>query len=184
MHFVNRYSSVPVNNPENVAEHSWQVAMLSFLLGVDITDYPPFEDAERPDMYLLLARALIHDLTETMSGDIIRSYKHGSIDIREAMEHQDRQNAHRLARELGLPAVGHLCNHAKADDLEGTIISLADMLCVVSYCVAEHRLGNREVDYILRAMYQENLHRYHWHPYVGHYVDAVFPNRNYEDAYA
>jgi 5'-deoxynucleotidase len=179
MHHVRRYSSVPAIHPENVAEHSWQVAMLSYLIANDL--YGRI-GSPHIDLGKLLSRALVHDISESMSGDIIRSFKHGSAVMRDACNEQDWSNVLRLCSKL--EANLHLdFKHAKASDPEGEIVSLADLLCVVSYCAAEKRLGNDEVDFIAQRMYEEDLRQWHRHKFLGRYVDGLYPTGHWMDIY-
>ena len=57
MSHVNRYSSVPVNRKENVAEHSWFVAFYAYMIGKDLEAHQ-----HEVDFGELLSRALVHDL--------------------------------------------------------------------------------------------------------------------------
>ena len=72
---------------------------------------------------------------------------------------------------------------SKDGTLEGQIVSLADLLCVVSYCAEEHALGNRRISFVLKAAYETVLMRYHTHSYLSRYVDELFPNRRWNDPY-
>lgn len=180
MHYVQRYSSIPTVKPENVAEHSWQVAMLGYLMAVDTNMRHKEVSVDTGQVVL---KAIVHDVTEAMSGDIIRSFKHGSQAMKNACEEQDFNNIVLLEERLGIrDLVTRFCN-AKSEDLEGTIVALADMLTVVSYCVSEHRLGNRQADFVLQELYEKELVRWHNHPKLGWYVTTIFPTGNYTDAY-
>jgi 5'-deoxynucleotidase len=185
MHSVQRYSSVPVIRSENVAEHSWQMVMICYLIGHDLIN-----QGVKLDMGKLLSRAAVHDVSETLSGDIIRSYKHSSESMEEACHHADIINMRKFVAEID-PDVhsrpGKMLEmnwrRAKDDDLEGQIVKLADLLCVVSYCVAENALGNRAINFVLKGMYEDDLHPWHNHELLGVYVDKLFPTRNWFDPY-
>lgn len=187
MHYVQRYSSIPAVNPENVAEHSWQIAMLCLLIGHDVRERMQKEGVDL-DIGSLLAQAICHDVSEAMSGDIIRSFKHSSQDLIAAIERADRRNMETLCASLG---GGWASNNLyqrwyRAKDyttLEGKIVALADMLCVVSYCVNERLLGNRHCDGVLRDLYNEALVLWRDDPILGYYVVELFPNDNWSDAY-
>lgn len=183
MHYVQRYSSVPVLNPENVAEHSWQIAMISYMLSMDINHnwQPATVDIEE-----VLVKAIVHDVSEALSGDIIRSYKHSSPAMRAACQEADRLNMAKLMDEVGREAGFQLTAdwaNAKDDSLEGEIVALADLLCVVSYCVNERTLGSRACDFILKELYTETLCHWHQHKYLGVYVDQLFPRKMWHDPY-
>lgn len=179
MHHVRRYSSVPAIHPENVAEHSWQVAMLSYLIANDLNVRV---GAPNINLGRLLSRALVHDISESMSGDIIRSFKHGSPEMTLACNDQDWVNVLKLCSELNTNL--HMdFQEAKDETLEGQIVALADLFCVVSYCAAEKRLGNAEVDFIAQRMYEEDLSQWHGHKFLGRYVDGLYPTGHWTDIY-
>lgn len=188
MHRVQRYSSIPVLRPENVAEHSWQIAMICYLIATDL-DHDPATMApgRNPiNMGKLLTRAITHDVSEALSGDIIRSYKHSSTKMRDACHDADLINMAKLRDEIGEMTGQALLtdwSNAKASDLEGDIVMLADLLCVVSYCIDERALGNVRIDHIAQAMYEESLTTWHEHKWLGRYVDRLYPLRRWDDIY-
>lgn len=178
MHYVQRYSSLPVVRPENVAEHSWQIAMLSYLIGRDLESR-----GITIVMGDLLAKAVTHDMSEAISGDIIRSYKYSSAAMTRACQDADLINMDALVKEIGVDILFDDWQNAKDGMLEGQIVKLADWLCVVSYCVAERRLGNLEIEGVLRHLYETAISTYHGHEYLHRYVDELFPNRQWDDPY-
>ena len=194
MHHVRRYSSIPLIHPENVAEHSWQITMLGYLIGLDLQDR-----GITIAMEMLLRRLLMHDLSEALSGDIIRSFKHSNPKLLKEINDADHANTYGLTRTLMPPnptrlAMGRMDNDgadavfmdwsaAKDGLLEGQIVALADMLCVVSKCKEERAMGNTAVNYVLRSMYEEVLRGYRTHEYLKRYVIAIFPNDRWDDPY-
>lgn len=179
---IRRYSSIPVIRGENVAEHSWQVAWYSYLIAIDL-----WEDGVTLDLAALLAKAVSHDVSEAASGDIIRSYKYGSDEMLAATRAADLANMVNLARELGLPAGDNelmmAWRYAKDGTTEGEIITFADLLCVVGYCVEERHLGNQNMDRILSDAWEFLLTPYMDHDLFGRYVRQIFPTGHYTDAY-
>lgn len=136
----------------------------------------------------LLGRAISHDVSEALSGDIIRSYKHSSPKLKDACDEADEINMERLVKELGRGAAtdtlwGHWRTAKKSVNfkLEGEIVAFCDLLCVISYCVEEHALGNTRILFILKRMYEETLSEWHDHPWLGKYVNDLFPNRKWDD---
>jgi 5'-deoxynucleotidase YfbR-like HD superfamily hydrolase len=146
---IRRFSSFPVTRPENVAEHTFYVAWYSWVIALD------FEANGRAvDIADLLQKALAHDISEAVSGDIIRSYKHSSPQILEAMELADSANVEELLGRLDLEEqagdqVGWCYRNAKNRSFEGAIIEFADMLCVVAYCLEEISSGNSHMRPVL-----------------------------------
>jgi putative hydrolase of HD superfamily len=181
MHHIQRYSSLPVLKPENVAAHSWQVAFISMLIGWDLIHRGG--DVQMGD---LLEKALCHDLSEAMSGDIIRSYAYSSPQMTEAKREADYQMTTRLTGEFGEAGTPALLQweNAKNETDEGQIVALADVLTVVTYCVEERRMGSEELDLILKRAYEQVLKpRFQDHPFLWRYVKQMFPDGNYTDAY-
>jgi len=178
MTHVTRYSSFAVNRKENVAEHSWWVALISMLIGEELTGH-----GHQVNMTRLLSRALVHDLDECVSGDIIRSFKYSSDEVHEAISEASVVNMRRITsqmKEVG-PAVYHDWAHSKDDDLEGRIIAFADMAVVAFYCRAEDRSGNRAIRPVLKRMYEEDFSAFHAHPLLGRYMRQMFPNGHFTD---
>jgi len=179
MSYVNRYSSIPVNRRENVAEHSWWVSFIALMVGTDL-------QAQGHDVKFdtLLMRAIMHDTSECMSGDIIRSYKHSDPEIREAMRNADDMAMAELTSKWGLlvgVALRHWYATAKAEDLEGSIVAFADMAAVAFYCREEDRSGNRAIRRVLREMYETWFHAFADHSELGQYIHQMFPNGRFTD---
>lgn len=181
MHHIGRYSSIPVINRENVAAHSWEVAFYSMLIAADL-----HEREHEIDYGSLLLKAINHDVSEVLSGDIIRSYKHGSPQMLQACHEADQVNMNKLLKEIGgTPGLvmGWSWSDAKNESLEGAVVRFSDMLCVVSYCVEEMRMGNTLIAYILEELYDEHLKQYHEDPIFAPYMQDLFPNRNWRDPF-
>lgn len=188
MHAVQRYSSLPVVRPENVAEHSWQIALLSYLIGLDQT-----AQGRQPNMSILLERAIMHDISESLSGDIIRSFKHSSTEIKNAIDNADDLNMVKLMKELTgtneweSTMVGVGVYYAWRDakrGFEGEIVAFADLLCVVSYCQEEHALGSRKLDRVLRHLYEHTIIPFsEEHSWCLQYVQDLFPTGKWCNPY-
>lgn len=180
MSHVSRYSSFPVHHQENVAEHSWWVAYISLLIGEDLRT----QRGIVVNVEVLLRRAITHDLSECLSGDIIRSYKHSSRELRAAMADADELNMKELTTKMDGIGAGVYYDwlHAKDDDTEGQIVAFADMVSVVIYCREEYLAGNRHISYVLREMYDRWFHKYHDSELFGKYADQLFPSHGWVDA--
>ena len=130
---IDRYSSIPVLKKESVAEHSFFTALYAYVLalqtGANVND--------------VLARAVVHDLDEALTGDFIRPFKYSSPDLKKIL-HESVDYA--LTRALAGYSIGHIIKlkwcKAKDDSLEGQIVHLADLWSVVVYARREYILGN------------------------------------------
>jgi len=135
-----RYNNTPKLSPESVAEHSYYVTFLSMLIGDYLTNKGVVIDREK-----LLKMALFHDVEEIISGDIIRILKKGEFG--KALDKLNRRSMEYLCGILG---------GAKAEEyfalweetrekktLEAKVMSLADILSCLIYCVKEMHCGNK-----------------------------------------
>lgn len=176
LHHIQRYSSIPVIKPELVSTHSWQMAMIGSLICCDL-EMPPGE---------VLERCVWHDVSECISGDIIRSYKHGSPEMEEACKEADHRNTYKLTREFG-DNVGDtvylIWENAKDDTLAGDIVRLADALCVCTYAAEEVRMGNQHMIEVPEDIFNEILWPMREHPKLGKYIHQLFPHGSYLDIY-
>lgn len=183
MHHIARYSSIPVIKPELVSTHSWQMAMIGLLISYDLNEAKP----HTVDAGEVVKRCVVHDVSEAMSGDIIRTYKHGSREMEEACKEADHQNMYKLTREFGTAVGDHIYikwEEAKNDTLAGQIVVLCDAVCVVTYCAEEVRMGNQHMWHVPDDIFNEVLWPMREHPLLGRYIHQLFPGGSYEDAYA
>lgn len=180
MSYVNRYSSFPVNRRENVAEHSWWVAFISLAIAMDLN-----EQGVEVGVETVLRGAILHDISEVMSGDVIRSYKHTNPEIVRAMQDADFINTNDMLDGPEYQPVGEEMmsdwSSAKHKGLEGQIVAFADMAAVALYCREEDRSGNRAIREVLQEAYEKWFSRYHDHPVLGHYIDQMFPTHQFAD---
>ena len=98
-HLCNQLKTTPrtgwvqqqVANPESVADHSWRVALLSFLLH----DNGPSGDGGTIDVSKCVQMAIVHDLAECIVGDIAPS-----DNIPASEKHEMEQNAMQKISDL------------------------------------------------------------------------------------
>lgn len=113
--------------PDNDATHSFRVAALCLFLGhLEREKYK-----QDVDIYALLSKAIMHDVIESVSGDVASPIKKSSPEIKEAFL--------RFEQEVGTKMVGKLPSfmhqkmndflvHAKSDTAEGELVDIADKL--------------------------------------------------------
>lgn len=68
--YVNRWQIVPTSRPQNVAQHSWAVAMLAMDLWCRRTGGQPGEAATDVELGKIAVMALWHDAPEVFTGDV------------------------------------------------------------------------------------------------------------------
>lgn len=193
LHHINRYSSLPCIRPENVATHSWQMAFICLLIGTDLNERDDLDQDVDGHMMVnmedLLRRAIVHDINEAMSGDVIRSYKYSHPKVREAMEEADQMNTFKLVQQFGEGVSSEILTtwqFAKDETLEGEIVRLSDIFAVVTYCGEEYRMGNTELDHVAEHAWRNLLSPYlnpesERHGVLTRYVEQMYPNQDWRD---
>ncbi len=139
-----RYSAQPVISRENVAEHSFWTAMIGITIAYEILDIIA------PKVAL---KAIVHDIEECMTGDLVRDMKYANPDTREAIAKVEKEFIGRLLAPMGNPG-GRILQEwtdSKDNTLAGQIVKLSDTLSVVQYCTKEMELGNTNLTEIKDA---------------------------------
>lgn len=159
--YVFRFSSLPVQNRENVAEHSWWTAMIAMTIAAEL------EGGDEGSVHDLMAevamRAIMHDVEEIGTGDLVREAKYFDAKMREDFRRVEVAFADRLFGKLGSPTshiMKHLWATSKDFTLAGNIVALADLLSVIAYCRHEASMGNTnlaEVETACRLLAHEKF---------------------------
>jgi len=134
-----RFNNTPRLASENVAEHSYYVAFLSMLIG----DYLEEKGLEF-DKLRLLRMALVHDVEEIISGDIIKVLKSG--EFKKELDNLNLKSMQSLTGVLGEKGKLYLDLWQETKDkktLEAKIVDLVDTVALMVYCMKEVHLGNR-----------------------------------------
>lgn len=133
-----RYSSVPVLVRENVAEHSFWTAIIGIAIAVEM-------QMSRQEIGKVALKALLHDVEESMTGDLIREMKYFNEETRDAIALVEREFARRIFAKLGAlgPWFESWWLQSKDPSPTGRVVALADLLCVIMYVDHERSLGNQ-----------------------------------------
>lgn len=142
-----RYNNTPKVVGESVAEHSYYVSLMAML----IADYLNAQHTNLVKTDELIRMALLHDVEEIISGDIIKVLK--TAGFREELERMNRQSMEYLVGKLpfGIWAE-YLDLWQKCKDrttIEAQLLDFVDWLAVVTYSIKEVHLGNRYFEEIL-----------------------------------
>lgn len=132
---VFRYSRLHLLHRQNVAEHSYNVAVMT----LDLLEQ--CDTATLQEKYDILAAALLHDFEELYTGDIISPIKN-KIDNMEEIE----DNAVRQV----LP--DHLIKYwLMSREEHCSVIKVVDLLERIEFCKKEKEVGNTEsyLDFII-----------------------------------
>jgi len=132
--FVNRFSSFNVSRYENVAEHSYFVSLYCMLIANDIEESVNYER--------LMQSALLHDIDESMTGDIIRMIKYDSEAMKQVVDRISLNSVRVILGDLNADKLIESFIYSKSNSIEGDILKVADMLSVSSYLLSELERGN------------------------------------------
>ncbi len=138
--------------PDNDATHSFRVASLSLFNG--LLERERFGQ-QQIDLYKLTARAVLHDLPEALSGDVVSKFKHNNPAIKLAFERYERETAQFMISRL--PDFFHepmtdFIVHSKAGDEEGELVDVADKLDALIKASLEMRNNPHYADTYYRQL--------------------------------
>ena len=126
-----RYQSAPRVSSETVAEHSFFVA--AYVL--KLHNYYEF------DLKKALSMAILHDYAEVFISDVPHPIKKQFTVIAECLEKAENQI---VTTHISNEFAEWLSEFNNTSTAEGAIVSLADILSVISYAKNEIGLGNSE----------------------------------------
>lgn len=142
--------------PENVMEHSWEVATIAHALGVIRNRI--FDGAVDP--HALATAALYHDCSEVITGDMPSPIKYHSLSIQNAyktIEHEAERELISLLPEELKADFAAVMEESKLPKQQLQLIKAADTLSAYLKCQAELATGNQEFskaadDIVVRLM--------------------------------
>jgi 5'-deoxynucleotidase len=147
LRYIERWSLMRNVVRENVAEHSYHVALLAHALGTIAREVLHRHDG--PDPAELAVRALFHDASEVFTGDIPTPVKHHNQEILHNFREIERLSAERLTnlvpdalREVYAPLLQGKTSSSKDDVYR--YVKAADLLDAYLKCATELTAGNRE----------------------------------------
>ena len=141
MRFIQRWALMRNTAPENVQEHSHQVAVLAHALAVIRNE----KFGGRVDAGAVAVAALYHDASEILTGDMPTPIKYYNPEIRTAYKAVEQVAGQKLLDMLP-PALRPSYEHyVLEDDEELTpIVKAADKLAAHIKCIEELKAGNLE----------------------------------------
>jgi 5'-deoxynucleotidase YfbR-like HD superfamily hydrolase len=137
---IPRFSNQSRIKDETVAAHSYNVALMVFLMASEMVELGYLVDVGE-----CIKEALLHDFPEAITGDIIypvKKHDKGHMNILGALEDEMMAEAipdtlPRYLRNLFIPTT------AFENSDEGLLVKFCDMCELVLHAVSERRLGNQ-----------------------------------------
>jgi 5'-deoxynucleotidase YfbR-like HD superfamily hydrolase len=130
---LTRFSMERLSCRESVLEHLGQVALTSYALAVEVRARDPEADVSVREC---VARALVHDLEELITGDVARPTKHSSSEAKKLFDDLSKKSVEILRREMSyfpsFAADMERCHWAAKTGVDGLIVAVADVLAVAT----------------------------------------------------
>ena len=171
MRFIQRWALMRNTAPENVQEHSHQVAVLAHALAIIRNE----KFGGTIDPGAVAAAALYHDASEILTGDMPTPIKYDNPAIRKAYKDveavAEKKLLHMLPQELQAVYAPIL---TPADSEIESLVKAADKLSAYIKCVEELKAGNREFEAAARQT-REALTEMHLpclDYFMAHFLDA------------
>ncbi|MDD5276097.1 MAG: 5'-deoxynucleotidase [Methylovulum sp.] len=145
LRWIKRWGLKRNANPENVMEHSWEVAVIAHTLALIKNRY--YEGTV--DAQAVATAALYHDVTEVITGDLPTPIKYHSDAINRAYKQIEKQAELELLALLPDELRGDfeaLIHDEKMPEEQLQIIKAADKISAYLKCQAELKAGNREFE--------------------------------------
>ena len=141
MRFIQRWALMRNTAPENVQEHSHQVAVLAHALAVIRNE----KFGGHVDPGAVAVAALYHDASEILTGDMPTPIKYDNPAIRTAYKDVEAVAEHKLLNMLPEELRGVYAPILTVEDPEiEALVKAADKLSAYIKCVEELKAGNNE----------------------------------------
>ena len=148
MRFIQRWALMRNTAPENVQEHSHQVAVLAHALAVIRNE----KFGGRLDPGAVAVAALYHDASEILTGDMPTPIKYDNPAIRNAYKDVEAVAEGKLLHMLPPELQGVYGPILTQSDPEvRQVVKAADKLSALIKCVEEQGQGNREFEQARRS---------------------------------
>ena len=141
MRYINRWGLMRNTQPENIQEHSHQVAVLAHALAVIQNRY----FGGQVDPGAVAVAALYHDANEILTGDMPTPIKYDNPDIQSAYKAVEATAERKLLSMLPEDLRGEFEEAVTVPDPQvRALVKAADKLSAYPKCVEERKAGNAE----------------------------------------
>lgn len=174
---IERWSLMKNASKENLKEHSFDVAIIVWLL-CELKE----QNGVKVNKEHLVLKALFHDVPEIITGDLPTPVKNSSSELKAAYKHMEQSARVRIQNTLPEPLrVGF--GALFAPDENDELVKAADKLSALIKCLSERKAGNMdftsaESDILLQLRNSEltevNQFLEVFYPSYGETLDSLF----------
>jgi 5'-deoxynucleotidase len=143
MKFIQRWGLMRNTQPENIQEHSLQVAVIAHSLA--LIKNKRFKGTVNPERTAVLA--LFHDASEVITGDLATPIKNFNPKIKTVyreIELVAKQRLYNMLPEELKPDYHSILFWQEADREHWELVKAADKICAYLKCLEELKAGNQE----------------------------------------
>ncbi|MCX7084848.1 MAG: 5'-deoxynucleotidase [Methylococcales bacterium] len=173
LRWIRRWGIMRTAEPENVMEHSWEVAVIAHALALIRNQFYQGQ----VDANAIATAALFHDASEVLTGDLPTPIKYFSSSITKAYQQIEDIACQELVASLPEPLQASyqvlLCDKLQSES-HHQIIKAADTLSAYLKCLAELKVGNNE--FKVTAQELERKLKASTLPEVGYFMETFIPN--------
>jgi 5'-deoxynucleotidase YfbR-like HD superfamily hydrolase len=149
---VTRFSSIPVVVFESVSAHMYWVVLYSLMIHRELKG-PTSLDSK------ILIHAATHDLMESVCGDVVRTFKYSSENLRKAIEVAENDLLEKIdekVRNIMLESATFLDDSDEAWYVNA-VVKAADFISLYQYMWREKNKSNKEIDQFFCRMQNDML---------------------------
>lgn len=174
MRYISRWALMRNSLPENIQEHSHEVALYAHALGlIRQSIFSGSCDAEH-----LAVMALYHDASEILTGDLPTPIKYHDETLRSAYKELEKKADEKLIKMLPESLQDAYQSSFSPTPEEEKLLKAADKLSALVKCIQERKAGNLEFAsaeaQTLASLKAMNLPEVDW--FMAHCLDAFEKN--------
>ena len=152
MKYINRWGLMHSAMNENIMEHSQQVAVVAHALATISNVY----FGGNLDVNSITVKALFHETSEVLTGDLPTPIKYYNSDIRDAYKKLEKYSNDRLLKHLPSElAVEYDRIVSDVDSVEHKFVKYADKICAYVKCIDEVKMSNSEFSKAEKTILEE-----------------------------
>jgi len=129
---ITRYSNIPRNHDENVAQHSFFVSSLCIEL------YNELKDTMKLDLGNMLLIATVHDWPEAEIDDVAHNVKRKYPKVKEALQEAELEYISKYPTNV----INAFVEYLEGKTPDSKVVHLADAMQCVQYTKVEVKTGN------------------------------------------